>query len=245
MNKVFFFLLIFIQSFAAFSQTLEYLNAMRYPVLDTSKYGYEYFQIITEKEGVIHSQIFNLDSVKIYHATALVDQNRTKTSERILSYYPHGAKESAKRIDYENRKTEEKNYYQDGSLKSDISVLGGEIVSEIYYAVSGEEIAKPVIEQASPKGGLKGWNSYLVKVLRYPSEARERGAEGTVLLEFDLDEQGMICNVRVGNPEFVHPALWKEAVRVVEAYPHKWTPKKENGKPIVEPVRLPIRFKLG
>lgn len=246
MHKViFFFFLIFIQSFAAFSQTLEYLNSMRYPVLDTSKYEYEYLQIISEKEGVIHSQIFNLDSVKIYHATALLDQNRNKTSQRILSYYPDGEKESAKRMDYVSGKTEEKYYYRDGSLKSEISMRGGDVASEIYYSESGEEITKPLIEEASPKGGLKGWNLYLAGVLRYPSDARAVKAEGTVFFAFDVDEDGNIQDIKIGNAEFVHKSLWMEVLRIIEAYPHKWTPKKENGIPVRSEVKLPIRFKLS
>jgi len=244
-RKILFFLFFFFQSFISFSQSLEYLNHLRYPVLDTSKYDYEYLRIVTEKNGVIHTQIFNLDTVKVYHATALVDQNRNKTSERILSYYPNGAKESAKLMDHENGKTEEKYYYQDGSLKSDISMQGGEVLSEIYYSVSGEQIAKPVIEEASPKGGVKGWSSYLAGSLRYPTEARAVKAEGTVILSIELSEMGEIQNVHVANAEFIHEALWKEAVRVVRAYPHKWEPQKENGNPVSTTIKLPLRFKLS
>ena len=36
-----------------------------------------------------------------------------------------------------------------------------------------------------------------------------------------------------------------EAIRVVEEYPYKWTPKKVNGKAVSSEYRLPIRFKLS
>jgi TonB family protein len=244
-RKILFFLFFFFQSFISFSQSLEYLNHLRYPVLDTSKYEYEYLRIVTEKNGVIHIQIFNLDTLKVYRATALVDQNRNKTSERILSYYHNGAKESAKRMDYENGKTEENYYYQDGSLKSDISMKGGEVLSEIYYSVSEEQITKPEIEEASPKGGVKGWNSYLAGSLRYPTEARAVRAEGTVILSIDLSEMGEIQNVHFVKAEFIHEVLWKEALRVVMAYPHKWETQKENGNPVSTTIKLPLRFKLS
>jgi TonB family protein len=244
-RKILFFLLFFFQSFISFSQSLEYLNHLRYPVLDTSKYDYEYLRIVTEKNGVIHTQIFNLDTVKVYHATALIDKDRNKISERILSYYSNSEMEYNKRINFQKEESEEKYYYPSGVLKSETSNHSGELISEIYYAENGEKILKPLIEDASPKGGIKGWNSYLAGSLRYPPEARAVGAEGMVILSIDLSEIGEIQNVHVANAEFIHEALWKEAVRVVMAYPHKWVSQKENGNPVSTTIKLPIRFKLS
>jgi len=228
-----------------FGQSLEYLNHLKYPVLDTSKYKYEYLRIITQKGGVVHTQIFDLDTVKIYHSTALFDSSSNKLSERILSYYPNGQMEYNKRIDYQKGESEEKYFYQSGGVKSETSTLNEEIVSEVYYSASGEKIMKPVIEPPTPKGGIKGWNSYLVGSLRYPTEARAIKAEGTVLLSIKLNERGEIQNVEVGNPEFVHESLWKEALRVINEYPHKWEPQKENGIPVPSEIKLPLRFKLS
>ncbi|NHE58479.1 energy transducer TonB [Cyclobacterium plantarum] len=41
-----------------------------------------------------------------------------------------------------------------------------------------------------------------------------------------------------------YPSLAKEALRVIKAYPHKWTPAQENGKSISSFIRVPIRFKM-
>jgi hypothetical protein len=59
------------------------------------------------------------------------------------------------RFDYEKDESSEKYYFPGGWLKNNISIQGGEVVSEIYYSDNGEEITKPVIEEASPKDGLK------------------------------------------------------------------------------------------
>jgi TonB family protein len=106
-------------------------------------------------------------------------------------------------------------------------------------------IPKPIIEEASPKGGKKGWNNYLAGSLRYPQVARDAKAVGTVILSFEVTEQGEIENIIVGNSEYIHEALWKEAVRVVKSYPYKWIPQKENGIPVRTEVKLPLRFKLN
>ncbi len=233
------------QSAMVSSQTLEYLNFMEKPVLDTSKYRYEYLKITTAKNGVVYTQLINRDTIKIAHTTSLLDGDGAIQGERILRYDLNGTIESSKRIDHTKAASEIKYFYPSGELKSEISYRNDKIESEVYYSETGEKIAKPIIEEPAPKGGIKGWTAYLGKTLRYPSEARAVGAEGTVFLEFDLDEQGMIHEIRVGNPEFVHEALWEEAVRVIRAYPYPWSPKIEDGKAISTFVRLPIRFKLG
>jgi len=186
-RKILFFLFFFFQSFISFSQSLEYLNHLRYPVFDTSKYDYEYLRITSEKNGVIHTQIFNLDTIKVYHSTVLIDTNRTKISERIPGYFPNGEMEFNKRFDYQNEVSEEKYYYPSGALKSEISINLGEMRSEVYYAENGDMIPKPVIEETSPKGGIKGWNQYLAKSLRYPQEARNAKAEGTVFIAIEMN----------------------------------------------------------
>jgi hypothetical protein len=79
MRKViFFFFFIFIQSFAAFtfSQALDYLGSKRYPILDTSKYDYEYLRITSEQDVVIHKQLINRDAVKVVRTAVMLDENR-------------------------------------------------------------------------------------------------------------------------------------------------------------------------
>jgi TonB family protein len=58
-------------------------------------------------------------------------------------------------------------------------------------------------------------------VLRYPSDARSVKAEGTVFFAFEIDENGKIQDIRIGNSEFLHRFLWEEVMRIVEVYPHK------------------------
>lgn len=243
--KIFFLVIVLLQSCMVYGQSVRYLNEMEYPVVDLSKYPFAYIEITIEKTGVIQTQLVNRDTVKIQHSTALVDEKGKKTSERILRYFPNGNMKFNKRIDFIEDKSEEKYYYENGDLKIEISREKGKVVSEVFYTKSGEVISSPKNEDPSPKGGVKGWNGYLVKNLRYPNEAQELSAEGTVILVFNLDEKGQISNVRVANPEFVHESLWKEGIRVVEEYPNLWNAKIENGEPVPTEVKLPIRFKLG
>jgi hypothetical protein len=38
---------------------------------------------------------------------------------------------------------------------------------------------------------------------------------------FEIDENGKIQDIRIGNSEFLHRFLWEEVMRIVEVYPHK------------------------
>ena len=194
---------------------------------------------------MIQSFTYNLDTVKVEHSTVLTGENGEKISERILGYYPNGEMKFNKRIDYAKDEFKETNYYEDGGLKSEIISSSKEIISETYYGVDGVVIDKPLIEDPEPKGGKKNWNNFLVANLRYPAEARSERAEGTVILAFDLDEDGAIINPQVANPEQVHPALAAEALRILLIYPENWNPKKINGIPVPSEMKIPIRFKLS
>ncbi|GAA0879958.1 hypothetical protein GCM10009119_29280 [Algoriphagus jejuensis] len=245
MRRLVFFLAILLLSFSGYSQTLQYLNFAKKPVLDTAKYGYEYRELITVADGVIHQQLFTRDTVKIRHTTTLLDDQGNKRSKRELGYFTNGVMEFSTRTDFEKGETRQKYFYSSGALKSELAMWGDEVTSEVYYSEIGAEIAKPVIEEPSAKGGENGWYSYLAGTMRYPAEARAAKAEGTVLLAFEVDENGTVGNIRVGNAEFIHEALWKEAVRVIESYPHRWTPKTENGVAVSSEVTLPLRFVLS
>lgn len=90
------------------------------------------------------------------------------------------------------------------------------------------------------EGGENAMAKYLKNNLKYPSEGT---MEGTVLVTFVVDEEGMVRDAEVeSGPE--DPTLHAEALRVVNSMP-KWTPGKEGGKPVRTKFKLPITFKQG
>lgn len=77
--------------------------------------------------------------------------------------------------------------------------------------------------------------------LRYPPEAMEKNIQGTVILQFVVDEKGKVTDPKVMRSR--HPALDAEALRVVKLL-GTFTPGKQTGKPVSVYYTLPIRFKL-
>lgn len=61
-----------------------------------------------------------------------------------------------------------------------------------------------------------------------------------IAVVFKIDTNGEIIDVRARGP---HPALEKEAVRVIKLLP-KLKPGTQKGKPVVVPYALPIKFEV-
>ena len=91
-------------------------------------------------------------------------------------------------------------------------------------------------------GGQIAMLQYIMKNIKYPEQAMKEGIQGRVAVRFIVEKDGSISDVK---PILsVHPLLNKEAVRVVESMP-KWTPGKQNGKPVRVRFNLPVMFKLN
>ena len=82
---------------------------------------------------------------------------------------------------------------------------------------------------------------WLNKNLTYPTLAAENGIQGTVTVQFVVQKDGSIGEVRVARGK--DPDLDKEAVRVVKKMP-KFIPGRMNGQPVNVWFTLPVRFKL-
>lgn len=90
-------------------------------------------------------------------------------------------------------------------------------------------------------GGEAAMYKWLGDNIVYPSAASEEGVQGRVVVEFVVGKDGSISNVKVVRPR--HPALDKEALRVVKAMP-KWLPGRNNGQPVKVTYTLPVNFKF-
>ena len=91
-------------------------------------------------------------------------------------------------------------------------------------------------------GGQIAMLKYIMENIKYPEQAMKEGIQGRVAVRFIVEKDGSISDVKPILP--VHPLLNKEAVRVVESMP-KWTPGKQNGKPVRVRFNVPVMFKLN
>ena len=91
-------------------------------------------------------------------------------------------------------------------------------------------------------GGQTAMLKYIMENIKYPKQIMEEGIQGRVTVSFIVEKDGRVSNVRLLRS--VQPLLDKEAVRVVKSMP-KWSPGKQNGKPVRVRFNLPVMFKLN
>lgn len=107
----------------------------------------------------------------------------------------------------------------------------------------GEEVFKSSAYMPKFLGGEYAMMRFINNTIRYPQTAADSHIEGKVIVQFVVEKDGSIGEVKVVRG--VHKDLDKEAVRVIKMLP-KFSEPGRNA--IGEPVRvwytLPINFKL-
>lgn len=127
---------------------------------------------------------------------------------------------------------------QSDSLKYDELVNWNPNEESVYNEVN--EIDK-VDEKPSFPGGESAMKSYLNSNVKYPAVAQENGVQGRVIVQFIIEKDGSISDVKISRS--VYPSLDCEALRVVKAMP-KWNPGKLNGIPARVKYEVPVVFRF-
>lgn len=108
-----------------------------------------------------------------------------------------------------------------------------------------KEIADETVDfsevMPQPVGGMEAWNSFLSKNLKYPTQARRMGVEGTVYVSFVVNKLGQIEDVELVRG--IGAGCDEEALRVILAA-EDWLPGRNRGIPVKVKMRVPIRFRL-
>jgi len=91
-------------------------------------------------------------------------------------------------------------------------------------------------------GGQAALEDYINNNIEYQQAAVDNNTEGTVDVQFVVDENGNVSNPKVVGNE-LGGGLDDEAVRVISRMP-KWTPGKVKGKNVKTRVVLPITYKI-
>lgn len=105
----------------------------------------------------------------------------------------------------------------------------------------GSTIYLSVEQMPEYPGGPKGLTRYLTDNMKYPSEAKENGIQGTVLVVFVVNEDGSVSDVKL--KKGIGGGCDQEAIRIVGQM-RKWKPGKQGGVPVKVMQQLPIVFKL-
>ena len=125
---------------------------------------------------------------------------------------------------------------------------GFEIMDYIESAPEEETIEEEAIpfqlveEKPSFNGGdANEFSKWVNSRLVYPEIAKENGVQGRVTLQFTVNADGTVSNVKLLRG--VDSSLDKEAVRVVSSSP-KWKPGKQRDRAVKVTYTFPVIFQL-
>ncbi|MBO7593105.1 MAG: energy transducer TonB [Bacteroidaceae bacterium] len=142
----------------------------------------------------------------------------------------------------------------------------GQEVPTIQGAIHDDPIFEAVEEPAQYPGGQAALMQYIAQNIRYPKISAENGAQGRILVQFVIEKDGSLSNIKIfkgalsaedaitvnaqgtaaeGNktPKEAYDALNIEAVRVIREMPN-WIPAKQQGEAVRMKYTLPINFRL-
>ena len=125
--------------------------------------------------------------------------------------------------------------------------MGVEIMDyvEVQEEEEVEEEAIPfMLVEEKPKfqgGDANDFSKWVNQRLQYPELAKENGVQGRVTLQFTVNADGSVSNVKVLRG--VDSSLDQEAVRVVSSSP-KWTPGRQRDRAVKVSYTFPVIFQL-
>ena len=132
------------------------------------------------------------------------------------------------------------------NLEDDVN-MGVEIMDYV-EGVEEEVIEEEAIpfqlveEKPSFMGGdANEFSKWVNQRLVYPEIAKENGVQGRVTLQFTVESDGRVTNVKVLRG--VDSSLDQEAVRVVSSSP-RWTPGKQRDRAVRVTYTFPVIFQL-
>ena len=130
---------------------------------------------------------------------------------------------------------------EDDSENTEVTDYDADMFGDYEGEATGDTEIFMVVEDMPgfPGGNVQQWIS---KHVKYPVLAMENGIQGKVYVQFVIEKDGSITDVKVVRG--VDSSLDKEAVRVVKSMP-KWKPGKQRGKPVRVSFTLPINFQLA
>ena len=206
---------------SAFKKTLEVPKLVNYSIPTDLATGLSDRIVLSRDEAAgVYSLAFDLSSV---------DEDIT-----VNLYYKAG---TAKYMVY--------HYFQ--NLEDDAN-SGVEIMDYIESAPEEETIEEEAIpfqlveEKPSFNGGdANEFSKWVNSRLVYPEIAKENGVQGRVTLQFTVNADGSVSNVKVLRG--VDSSLDKEAVRVVSSSP-KWKPGKQRDRAVKVTYTFPVIFQL-
>ncbi|WBL43750.1 energy transducer TonB [Algoriphagus halophytocola] len=238
------FLISFTGQTLAQERNITFLNQHMFPTSDNSAYAYKSV-CVESADGNSITRVFTLSNQLEKIIKVSFNEEGQFEEELTETYNAQGELISKKVKNLANGRYLIQ-YFDNGEFIGE-SVL----TADRKYETSLPGVDKPILSDhdplaASPHVNQEEWTKHLVNNLRYPSQSRRLGEEGTVVLALLISTDGELHTLEVANPAGLSKHLSEEAIRVTRAYQGKYFAGKDPEGNLVESwLYIPIRFKLS
>ncbi|MFH6984530.1 energy transducer TonB [Marinoscillum sp. 108] len=142
---------------------------------------------------------------------------------------------------------DEEEIEEDIEVELDVEVTEETVIEDIIFEEAPEEeeieeVFTIVENQPEFPGGMAAFYKYVGDNMDYPSQARRMGIEGRVYVQFVVDKDGTVTEVKA--VKGIGAGCDEEAERVLRQAP-KFKPGKQRGRAVKVRMVLPIIFKLS
>lgn len=142
---------------------------------------------------------------------------------------------------------DEEEIEEDIEVELDVEVTEETVIEDIIFEDAPaeeevEEVFTIVEDQPEFPGGMAAFYKYVGDNMDYPSQARRMGIEGRVYVQFVVDKDGTVTEVKA--VKGIGAGCDEEAERVLREAP-KFKPGKQRGRAVKVRMVLPIIFKLS
>ena len=132
-------------------------------------------------------------------------------------------------------------------VELDVEVTEETVVEDIVFEEAPEEeevdeVFTIVEDQPQFPGGMPAFYKFVGDNMKYPAQARRMGIEGRVFVQFVVDKDGTVTEVKA--VKGIGAGCDEEAERVLRKSP-KFKPGKQRGRAVKVRMVLPIIFKLN
>jgi len=128
------------------------------------------------------------------------------------------------------------------AIRIDMPVGEGPKDQEVTEQGDANQIFTSVEVAPAPQGGMEEFYKFVGKNYNYPAQAQEQGVSGRVLLQFVVEKDGSLTDIKVLRD--LKYGTGEEAVRMLKKAP-KWKPGIQNGRPVRVQFTLPIQLNLA
>ncbi|MBI3509958.1 MAG: TonB family protein [Bacteroidetes bacterium] len=128
------------------------------------------------------------------------------------------------------------------SVNTDLMNRDGENNNVIVEQRNDTEEAFTFAEQMPEfAGGTGEFYKFMNNNLKYPKGYEEK--QGTVWVQFIVEKDGTVSNIKIAKPIPNAPDFDKEAMRLIALTSGKWSPAKMNGRAVRLQMTMPVKFR--